>query len=115
MIVKIEEIVEDEKPTNENGSKRAKKKKSHSSMSDGNENSNNQIVPKAGTSVPILESEDEDGFPVPTPVKPDASSSKNLKRKSGAVNQDEQPARWVISQVTTVAQLDDNCSVFAWD
>lgn len=100
--MKIEEIVDDGKPANENGmSKRAKKKKT-----DGNENSNSQIVPKAVTSVPVLESEDEDGFPVEKTKhestgkksqnkseKSDSASAKNLKRKSGAVDQDEQPAR----------------------
>ncbi|KAL1558887.1 peptidylprolyl isomerase [Salvia divinorum] len=110
--VKIEEIVDEEKPTDENGmSKRAKKKKTV-----GNENSKSQIVPKAGTSVPVLESEDDDGFPVHAcdkkseanldktvnesipkksqekSKKADAASERNLKRKSGALDQDEQPA-----------------------
>lgn len=112
--VRIEEIEDDEKPTNENfTSKRAKKK---------NENSNKQIVAKARTSDPISESEDEDGFPVPASgnksdtskskanleetkqqsigqksqsksEKTDAALGKNLKRKSVAVSQDEKPAR----------------------
>lgn len=58
--VRIEEIVDEDKPTDENA-KRAKKKKT---QSNDIENSNCQIVPKAGTGVPIIESEDEDGFPV---------------------------------------------------
>ncbi|KAL6507245.1 hypothetical protein OROGR_023440 [Orobanche gracilis] len=108
-----EEIVDEEKPTNENGSsKRVKKKKSQSSMSKRNENYNNQIPPKAETSVPILESEDEDGFPGRArdkksgvsksenicqksenkSEKTDAASGRILKRR-GADNQDEQPAR----------------------
>lgn len=122
MIVRIEEIVDDEKPTNENGmSKRMKRKKTQSSMSDDNENSNRQIVPKAGTGVPMFESEDEDGFPISAREnKSDISKSeaaleeakderigektqsksektapgKILKRKSDAVSQDEKPARW---------------------
>ncbi|XP_042036099.1 peptidyl-prolyl cis-trans isomerase FKBP53-like [Salvia splendens] len=104
--VKIEEIVDDEKPTNENGvSKQAKKKKKAA----GNENSNSQIVTKTETSVPVLESEDEDGFPVPASdetkhesigkksqnrnEKADAGSERKLKRKSGEIDQNEQPAR----------------------
>ncbi|KAG6418150.1 hypothetical protein SASPL_120349 [Salvia splendens] len=71
-----------------------------------------QTVPKAGTSVSVLESEDEDGFPVHACDKkseanlektahessPKKSQNKiekadaNLKRKSGAGDQDEQPA-----------------------
>ncbi|KAL6580502.1 hypothetical protein OROMI_008526 [Orobanche minor] len=63
--VRIEEIVDEEKPTDENGlSKRTKKKKTESSMSSGNENSNYQIVAKAGNGIDIFESEDEDGFPI---------------------------------------------------
>lgn len=120
--MRIEEIEDDEKPTNENVmSKRAKKK---------NENSNKQIVAKARTSVPISESEDEDGFPVPASgnksdtskskanleetkqesigqksqsksEKIDAALGKNLKRKGVAVSQDEKPARWINFQVTS--------------
>ncbi|KAL0317705.1 UNVERIFIED_CONTAM: Peptidyl-prolyl cis-trans isomerase FKBP53 [Sesamum angustifolium] len=121
--VRIEEIVDDEKPTNENGtSKRAKKKKPQSSMSNDNENSDRQIVVKAGAGVPILESEDEDGFPLPTHgnksdiskseakledtnnerivektqkknKKDEAAHIKSLKRKIDAVGQDGEPAR----------------------
>lgn len=111
--MKIEEIVDEGKPSEDNGiSKKAKKKKTGI-----NENVNSQIVPKAGTSVSVLESEDEDGFPVHAcdkkseasldktahesipkksqnkSDKADAASERNLKRKSGAVDQDEQPAR----------------------
>ncbi|KAI3458261.1 hypothetical protein Pfo_014924 [Paulownia fortunei] len=121
--VRIEEIVDDEKLTNENGmAKRAKKKKTQSSMSDDTENSNHQIVLKAGTGVPIFESEDEDGFPISAcenksdiskseaklvetndekigektqkkSEKDDAAHGKKLKRKIDAVDQDGKPAR----------------------
>lgn len=121
MLVRIEEIVDEDKPTDEKAiSKRAKKKKTQST---DNENSNRQIVPKAGTGVPVLESEDEDGFPVSangnkTDIskseaaleetknkntsektkkksgKTDAAPGKNLKRKSD-VSLDELPARWI--------------------
>ncbi|KAG8381466.1 hypothetical protein BUALT_Bualt06G0124800 [Buddleja alternifolia] len=119
--LRIEEIVDDEKPTNENGgSKRAKKKKNQSSTSEDKENSNGQIVVKAGSGVPILESEDEDGFPISARDKPDKSNTgakleetnderigeetqkknkkdvareKKLKRKIDAVGQDGEPAR----------------------
>lgn len=134
--VRIEEIEDDEKPTNENvASKRAKKKKTQSSMSVENENSNRQIVAKAGTSAPFFESEDEDGFPVPASgnksdiskseanleetkqesigqksqsksEKTDAAPGKNLKRKSGAVSQDEKPARESIERHGSSVQPD---------
>ncbi|KAL6536588.1 hypothetical protein OROGR_013160 [Orobanche gracilis] len=64
-IVRIEEIVDEEKPSDENGlSKGKKKKKTESSMSSANENSNYQIVAKSGNGIHISESEDEDGFPI---------------------------------------------------
>lgn len=63
--VRIEEIIDDEKPANENGSsQRPKKTKNKLSGSDGNDNSQRQIVVKSGTGVPVMESEDEDGFPI---------------------------------------------------
>ncbi|KAL0371619.1 UNVERIFIED_CONTAM: Peptidyl-prolyl cis-trans isomerase FKBP53 [Sesamum calycinum] len=134
--VRIEEIVDDEKPTNENGtSKRAKKKKPQSSMSNDNENSDRQIVVKAGAGVPILESEDEDGFPLPTHgnksdiskseakledtnnerivektqkknKKDEAAHIKSLKRKIDAVGQDGEPARENIEPRGSTAQPD---------
>ncbi|KAL3647436.1 hypothetical protein CASFOL_008404 [Castilleja foliolosa] len=115
--VRIEEIVDEEKPTNVNGlSKRAKKKKTD------NENSNRQVVAKARTVDPVIESEDDDGFPISANqknsdiskdekksgeaidgIKGDKSQKKNekgdavhgnnLKRKIDAVCQDEKPAR----------------------
>lgn len=69
-IVRIEEIIDDEKPANENGtSQRPKKKKNKLSGSDGNDNSPRQIVVKSGSGVPVMESEDEDGFPISSPDK----------------------------------------------
>ncbi|KAK6937966.1 hypothetical protein RJ641_031474 [Dillenia turbinata] len=55
--VVIEEIVDDEKPTNGSKPKHAKK-------GEKNEEGNIdwQIVVNGGTGVPVLESEDEDGF-----------------------------------------------------
>ncbi|KAK6135270.1 hypothetical protein DH2020_030991 [Rehmannia glutinosa] len=128
--MRIEEIVDDEKPTNENGmSKRMKKKKTESSMSDDNENSNRQIVVKAGTGASIFESEDEDGFPISArqnksniskaeakleetndertgekkqkkSEKDDAVHENKLKRKIDAVDQDGKPARENIGSST---------------
>ena len=61
--VVIEEIVEDEKPaTGSNQSKRLKK--SQLNESDDNKNFQCQIVAKSGNGVQVLESEDEDGFPI---------------------------------------------------
>ncbi|KAL8552592.1 hypothetical protein ACS0TY_001326 [Phlomoides rotata] len=130
--VRIEEIVDEDKPTDENAmSKRAKKKKTQSNDSD---NSNRQIVPKAGTGVPVIESEDEDGFPVSAngnksdiskseaaleepknkktsdktkkkSEKTDAAPGKNLKRKSD-VSLDEIPARETTEPHGSSAQPD---------
>ncbi|KAL7146473.1 hypothetical protein ABFS83_06G043300 [Erythranthe nasuta] len=132
--VKIEEIVDEDKP--ENGlSKRAKKKKNQSSMADNNENSNRQIVVKGGSGVPIFESEDEDGFPISgrekksdisKPVaeleetagekigektqkknaKEDAARGKKLKRKIDAAEQDDEPARENLKPGATSVQPD---------
>ncbi|GFP88301.1 peptidyl-prolyl cis-trans isomerase fkbp53 [Phtheirospermum japonicum] len=115
--LKIEEIVDEEKPTSENGlSKRAKKKKTD------NENSNRQIVAESRTVDPVIESEDDDGFPISVNQKKsgiskdkkksgeandetngdksqkksekgDAVHGNKLKRKIDAVGQDEKPAR----------------------
>ncbi|CAI9767623.1 unnamed protein product [Fraxinus pennsylvanica] len=117
----IEEIVDDEKPVNENDvSKRSKKKKSWSNMSDDNVDSDQQLVVKSGHDVPVLESEDEDGFPVSTSggkthfsnsiskseqfkddnadeesqeKKSKTEASKKLKRKIDAVGQDGEHER----------------------
>ncbi|KAF8412370.1 hypothetical protein HHK36_000334 [Tetracentron sinense] len=62
--VVIEEILEDEKPTNGNGSRKRLKKKYQLSESDDDDNSQQQIVVKGSTAVPVLASEDEDGFPI---------------------------------------------------
>ncbi|CAA2988896.1 peptidyl-prolyl cis-trans isomerase FKBP53 [Olea europaea subsp. europaea] len=119
--VRIEEIVDDEKPVYENGvSKQSKKKKSRSNVSDDNVDSDRQLVVKSGHDVPVLESEDEDGFPVSTSgdkthfsnsiskseqikddnadaesqkKKPKTEASKNLKRKIDAVGRDGEHGR----------------------
>ncbi|KAL2558534.1 Peptidyl-prolyl cis-trans isomerase FKBP53 [Forsythia ovata] len=120
--VKIEEIVDDENPKNENGvsNKRAKKKKIRSCTKDDHENPDRQIV-KTGIGASVLE-EDEDGFPISAckskaeflnskskseetkdvqageeapkkNKKDDTDPSRNLKRKIDAVGQDEEHAR----------------------
>lgn len=63
--MKIEEIVNGKEIANEIVlSTQGRNKKNQSDLSDDNGNSNHQIVVKAGSGVPVLESEDEDGFPV---------------------------------------------------
>uniref|UniRef100_A0A6N2KL49 peptidylprolyl isomerase n=1 Tax=Salix viminalis TaxID=40686 RepID=A0A6N2KL49_SALVM len=69
--VVIEEITEDDKPTKENGkSKRLKKKKKNlpSDKEDQN-NPQQQIVLKRDKGISVLESEDEDGFPMSSSAK----------------------------------------------
>ncbi|KAF3433113.1 hypothetical protein FNV43_RR24215 [Rhamnella rubrinervis] len=60
--VVIEEIEDDEEP-------KVLKRKNESSGSEDNAGSRQQIVVRGDTSVPILESEDEDGFPISTQHK----------------------------------------------
>ncbi|XP_024019939.1 peptidyl-prolyl cis-trans isomerase FKBP53 [Morus notabilis] len=64
--VVIEEIVDDEKPTNGNGQSKRQKKKNQANSSEDKKNSQNQIVVRGETAIPVLESEDEDGFPIST-------------------------------------------------
>ncbi|KAJ6889314.1 hypothetical protein NC652_030178 [Populus alba x Populus x berolinensis] len=68
--VVIEEITEDDKPTKENGkSKRLKKKNNQSSDKEDQNNSQQQIVLKRDKGISVLESEDEDGFPISSSAK----------------------------------------------
>uniref|UniRef100_A0A5B7BEQ9 peptidylprolyl isomerase n=1 Tax=Davidia involucrata TaxID=16924 RepID=A0A5B7BEQ9_DAVIN len=122
--VVIEELV-DEKPANanENGISKRPKKKNRLRATDDNDNSQQQIVVKSGAHVPVLESEDEDGFPISSPrkskddvlntkgkaeeikdkrideetkrkkAKDDPGHAKKLKRKVGAIVQDGEQER----------------------
>ncbi|KAL5811000.1 hypothetical protein ACOSQ4_027568 [Xanthoceras sorbifolium] len=80
--VVIEEIVDDEKPSNGNGQSKRLKKKGKSSDSE------QQIVVKSDTNVPVLESEDEDGFPISTSHKSDGSQVEAEKEISKRANED---------------------------
>ncbi|XP_052187830.1 peptidyl-prolyl cis-trans isomerase FKBP53-like [Diospyros lotus] len=60
--VVIEEIVDNEKPADQNGMSKQGKKKSNTS--DDNGKSGQQIVVHRDTGLQVLESEDEDGFPI---------------------------------------------------
>ncbi|XP_059304927.1 peptidyl-prolyl cis-trans isomerase FKBP53 isoform X2 [Lycium ferocissimum] len=75
--VKIEEILEDEKPTDENGtSKKSKKKKNQSNGTD-----------EGNTDSALLESEDEDGFPISAPRESKTKSVRS-KKSDGTEDQD---------------------------
>ncbi|KAF5732303.1 peptidyl-prolyl cis-trans isomerase FKBP53-like [Tripterygium wilfordii] len=63
--VVIEEITDDVKPTNGTGQSKIQKKNRASDSMEQND-SQRQIVVKQSSSVPVLESEDEDGFPIST-------------------------------------------------
>ncbi|XP_059629477.1 peptidyl-prolyl cis-trans isomerase FKBP53-like isoform X2 [Cornus florida] len=122
------EIPNDEKPSNENGiSKQPKKKHQLSASVKGN--SQRQNVVRSGTGVPVLESEDEDGFPISSPrksnadvlnaegketemeddkedeepkqnkAKDDPCSLKSLKRKVDAVVRNREEARETVQLV----------------
>lgn len=103
VLVRIEEIVDEEKPANENAvSKRSKKKNERNGSSDNND-TQQQIVDKSGPGVQVMESEDEDGFPISSPGKnkneklkkkaKDDPSTKSIKRKIDAILQDGDKAR----------------------
>lgn len=112
--------MDDEKATNGNGQQK-QKKKNRSSDSEDHRESQQQIVVKSHSS-PVLESEDEDGFPVSTEHKSNSSIQKpeaeaeqiekkasektkkkkkindgdqatGLKRKVESVDQDDHPER----------------------
>lgn len=70
--VRIEEIVDDETPANGNAIPEQSKKK-NKRASNNDDSSQKQIVPKSASSVPVLESEDEDGFPISSSAKDKAS------------------------------------------
>ncbi|XP_041008487.1 peptidyl-prolyl cis-trans isomerase FKBP53 [Juglans microcarpa x Juglans regia] len=72
--VVIEEIVDNEKPTNGNGQLK-RKMKNQSSDSENHRESQQQIIVKSGV-VPVLESEDDDGFPVSAAHKSNANIQK---------------------------------------
>ncbi|CAH9069789.1 unnamed protein product [Cuscuta europaea] len=101
--VRIEEIVEDKNLTNENDASQGPKKKK-TRFPESQENTDQQIVVKSNNSVPTVESEDEDGFPIAAsirinteavPNKPisqetdheTAERVQNVKRKIDAVGQ----------------------------
>ncbi|XP_030948462.1 peptidyl-prolyl cis-trans isomerase FKBP53-like isoform X1 [Quercus lobata] len=84
--VVIEEIVDDEKATNGNGQQK-RKKKNRSSDSEDHRESQQQIVVKSHSS-PVLESEDEDGFPVSTEHK----SNLNIQKPEAEAEQKEKKA-----------------------
>lgn len=103
LVVVIEEIVDDEKPTNENDQfKLSKKKKNHLNEQEDQNNSQKQLVIKKGTGGSVLESEDEDGFPITPSHKSKAiveepkaeedvgkdTRTKEAKKKKGADSDD---------------------------
>ncbi|XP_043715713.1 peptidyl-prolyl cis-trans isomerase FKBP53 isoform X2 [Telopea speciosissima] len=62
--VVIEEILDDEKLTKENGNHKHPRKKGQVSDSDDSGGSQRQIVVRGTAGAPVTESEDEDGFPI---------------------------------------------------
>ncbi|KAL1813849.1 peptidyl-prolyl cis-trans isomerase FKBP53 [Daucus carota subsp. sativus] len=79
--VRIEEIIDDEEPVKENNGSRLKKKKSKSVGSDDNDNSQKQIAVRSGIDSSVMESEDEDGFPISTPGTKDTSVQNTGEKK----------------------------------
>ena len=116
--------MDDKKPTKEVAiSKQTKKKGNHEGESDKKENSGKELVVRGTSVTPILESEDEDGFPISSPVKrkkddlitrvtanetqddnagdeaiqkkgkDDFAPNRSLKRKTDVVGQDDEHSR----------------------
>ncbi|XP_027161376.1 peptidyl-prolyl cis-trans isomerase FKBP53-like isoform X1 [Coffea eugenioides] len=136
--VKIEEIVDDKKPTKEVAiSKQTKKKGNHEGESDKKENSGKELVVRGTSVTPILESEDEDGFPISSPGKrkkddlitrvtanetqddnageeaiqkkgkDDFAPNRSLKRKADVVGQDDEHSREIGESRDNLAQVDN--------
>ncbi|XP_058205232.1 peptidyl-prolyl cis-trans isomerase FKBP53 isoform X3 [Rhododendron vialii] len=80
--VVIEEILDDEKPADGNGIAKRGKKKAQFSTSYDNGDSERQLILKSDTGASILESEDEDGFPISSPQKNKADAG-SIKGKAG--------------------------------
>ncbi|XP_068669837.1 peptidyl-prolyl cis-trans isomerase FKBP53-like isoform X2 [Aristolochia californica] len=92
--VVIEEIHDEEKPVSGDTTQKGPKKKGQKSASDGKNDSQKHIVLKSA-STPVLESEDEDGFPIDLSLKDQNGASrekvvqvykekKNEAKKAGA-------------------------------
>ncbi|XP_065870940.1 peptidyl-prolyl cis-trans isomerase FKBP53-like [Euphorbia lathyris] len=75
--VVIEEIVDDEKPTHENDQSKRSKKNTQPSVHEDQNNSQQKIVSKRGTGGSVLESEDEDGFPIASSQKSKAAAEES--------------------------------------
>ncbi|KAG5558434.1 hypothetical protein RHGRI_008389 [Rhododendron griersonianum] len=80
--VVIEEILDDEKPADGNGIAKRGKKKTQFNTSYNNGDSERQLILKSATGASILESEDEDGFPISSPQKNKADAA-SIKGKAG--------------------------------
>ncbi|KAI3808028.1 hypothetical protein L1987_23969 [Smallanthus sonchifolius] len=84
--VRIEEIVDDEKQNESAVSEQLKKKNKRASNND--ESSSQQIVLKSSSSVPVLESEDEDGLPISSANDKDSVPS-GVKNTEGSMKKVE--------------------------
>ncbi|KAK9914108.1 hypothetical protein M0R45_037904 [Rubus argutus] len=83
--VVIEEI-EDDKPTNGKSQSKPLLKNNQSNGSEDNTNSQHQIV-KRGAGVPVLESEDEDGFPISTKNKTNVEKPESATEQKDKVTE----------------------------
>lgn len=103
----IEEIVEDDKPAN-GPRRRLRKKNQLNDINDSNEDSQHQLIVKSNNSA-MLESEDEDGFPISFSLRKDDNKDvegnkksdnqtvdEDRKRKIDAISQQNEPTRFDI-------------------
>lgn len=66
--------MDDDKPENGDGPSKPLKKKNQIANSKDSKNSQHQIVVRGDKGIPVLESEDEDGFPISTSDKSKSDS-----------------------------------------
>lgn len=87
ILVRIEEIVDDEKQNETAVSDQSKKKNKRASK---NDDSSKQIVSRSSSRVPVMESEDEDGFPISSTVNDKDNISNGIKTPEGSAKKKRQ-------------------------
>lgn len=98
--MRIEEIVDDEKPNEKAISEQSKKKNKRAANND--ESSQKQIVPKTSSGDAVLESEDEDGFPISSTANDKTSAPSGKQHSEASTGKGEK------SQAKRKTEVDDS-------
>ncbi|XP_076919086.1 peptidyl-prolyl cis-trans isomerase FKBP53-like [Bidens hawaiensis] len=85
--VRIEEIVDDEKQNENAVSEHSKKKNKRASKND--DSYSKQTISRSSSRVPVMESEDEDGFPISSTVNEKDNISNGIKTPEGLAKKSE--------------------------